>query len=358
MNASASAFGFQAGTAPAYCRAVCPSSSSFCACRKRIRRPEHRLNSAAAPTPVRMDAIPQRASRGGITAAAAIAAAAARALAPVKSRPVPGLSNWRYAGPPIDPDNPLPLPAVVYFALTAEQALELQPFNEFVRFLLANGDADASLASSGTVDDETAPLRVFSVTLPFHGTMAENEVALVEWAKVYEDLGDVVSFFTRKVSSSLDGLIADGHVDASRVYAAGLSRGGLLAGHLAVVNEHVNTVLGFSPVTELRELAEFAEVRKDLPKLKAASLLSERCVNALYPLTIRAYSGNADTRVRTRNSFDWISSLAERATANKVRSPRHEYIMYCSLGRDGHGTSSDIFLVGSRWLLRRAGLRA
>jgi poly(3-hydroxybutyrate) depolymerase len=183
-----------------------------------------------------------------------------------------------------------------------------------------------------------------------------------------------VRYFTRKASDGLDWLVAQGHVDSSRVYAAGLSRGGLLAGHLALRNTHVSTVLGFSPVTVLAELAEFKQAlsttvpaagSSGVPSSSAArlrlldetSLLSESCVDGLSRCAVRVYSGNADTRVGTRNCFDLMARLAERARADRVRSPPHEYIMYCSLGRDGHGTSSDVFAVGARWLLRRAGLR-
>jgi dienelactone hydrolase len=181
-----------------------------------------------------------------------------------------------------------------------------------------------------------------------------------------------VRYFTRKASDGLDRLVAQGYVDTSRVYAVGLSRGGLLAGHLALRNPLVSAVLGFSPVTVLSELAEFkgalslaadgagpstdkADVARRL--LDEASLLSDSCVAGLSRCAMRVYSGNADTRVGTRHCFDLMARLAERARADRVRSPPHEYIMYCSLGRDGHGTSSDVFAVGARWLLRRAGLR-
>lgn len=282
-------------------------------------------------------------------------------LAPVHSRPVPSMPNWRYAGPPIDEENPSSLPAIIYFALTAEQSLELSPFNEFVRFALAGGDAQTALENSAAVDDERAPLRVFSVTLPFHGDMSENEIALEKWAELYTSGADIVSFFTRKVSSGLDDLITRGYIDKSRVYATGLSRGGLLAGHLALVNEHVNVVLGFSPVTKLADLKEFSSIARSSDavarKLNDASLLSERGVDGLSRCAVRVYSGNTDTRVGTRNCFELMAALADRARSRNVRSPPHEYIMFCSLGKEGHGTSSDVFCVGARWLLRRAGLR-
>lgn len=328
--------------------------------------PRH-VSSRAPPARSRRRRSPPLAS------ARPVARAAPPALAPVVSFDVPGFPNWRYAGPEIDVDAPRALPAVVYFALTAEQSLELAPFNQFARFVLRSGDYDAAAAGasppsggSETNPDGGAALRVFSVTLPFHGDMQENESALTAWADRYSEGADVVSFFTRRVSASLDKLIAAGHVDAGRVYSAGLSRGGLLAAHLALANPVVDAVLGFSPVTSLAGLAEFRElagVVEEEPtsavtrKLNAASLLSEAAVEGLSRKAVRCYSGNSDTRVGTRSCFDFMEALAARAASRKERSSPHEYIMFCSMGREGHGTSSDVFCVGARWLLRRAGLR-
>lgn len=304
----------------------------------------------------------------------------------VRSEPVPSLPNWRYAGgPPMDDASPVALPCVIYFALTAEQSLELAPFNQLVRLLLRGGDMSsvrtaanahpkdpARAADMAAETDRAAHLRVLSVTLPYHGDMAANENALAQWAARYQEGADVVSFFTRKASEALDSLVERGHVDPNHVYVAGLSRGGLLACHLAMRSKHISTVLAFSPVTRLTDLQEFKhfnppdgenhDEHTPLPdasrrKVEEVSLLSDRCVDGLSECTVRVYSGNADTRVGTRNCFDLSAALADRAREKNIRSPPHEYIMYCSLGRDGHGTSGDVFAVGARWLLRKAGLR-
>lgn len=220
------------------------------------------------------------------------------------------------------------LPAVIYFALTAEQSIELDPFNQFVRYVLSDADMDATC-----IDAAGAPCRVFSVTLPYHTSdMRDNENAFTHWASVYEHGGDLVGGFVRRVSESLNELIANGYICAHSVYAAGLSRGGLMAAHLAVRNEHVCACLGFAPVTVLSDLVEFSNVSnlRGREKMDKACLLHDDVVQGLAPLPVRFYMGNFDRRVGTRNAFELTHLLAERAVMDLgVRSPPHEFVMYC-----------------------------
>lgn len=234
----------------------------------------------------------------------------------VVSQTVPGAGGWRYTGAPLIKGQ---LPAVLYFALTAEQSLELDPYNQFVSYLLQQNDN----------------LRVFSVTLPFHSNdMRENEQAFTKWASLYEEGGDVVAFFVRKVADTLDMLVRQGIVHPDAVFVAGLSRGGLLASHLAIRYPQIRAVLGFAPVTVLSELPEFRDDAiaslSAKEKIARASLLTDKCVDALAQVPVRFYMGNFDTRVGTRNAFELTHALAERAVLAKgVRSPPHEFIMYC-----------------------------
>ncbi|MCB1084213.1 MAG: hypothetical protein KDK61_07865, partial [Simkania sp.] len=56
-----------------------------------------------------------------------------------------------------------PLPTLIYFALSAEDSLERDPFNQPVQFL------------------EGLPLRIFSITLPGHENNLPPEDALNVW---------------------------------------------------------------------------------------------------------------------------------------------------------------------------------
>ncbi|KAI0564232.1 Prolyl oligopeptidase [Gracilaria domingensis] len=246
----------------------------------------------------------------------------------VVSNPVPGHNDWKYAGPPLEYG---PLPAIIYLSLTAEQSLELDPFNQFVHFLSPSAQSS---------------FRVFSVTLPFHTSdMMENEAAFEKWADTYKAGGDLVSGFVRKVNAALDKFIDFGFVSSQRIYVAGLSRGGLLAAHVAAANKNVQACLGFAPVTVLHYLEEFADFdifsERAQQKIYRASLLHDCVVRGLISIPLRFYMGNSDTRVGTKNAFEFVHLLAERSAQNGVRSPPHEFIMYCR----------DVFRAGAEYML-------
>lgn len=256
----------------------------------------------------------------------------------IESHDVPNHPAWRYAGPPLTVG---PTPAVIYFALTASQSLELDPFNQFVTSLLPT--------------PETASLRVFSVTLPFHADMAANEAAFEQWADTYRAGGDLITSFIRKVSTTVDSFIQSGYLQKDAIYAAGLSRGGLMAAHLTAQHHAIKACLAFAPVTVLADLPEFSEAAipadRARQKVHRASLLNDHIVERLAEKPVRFYMGNFDRRVGTRNAFELTHLLAERAASRGVRSPPHEFVMYCSVGKQGHGTPSDVFKAGADYIL-------
>ena len=240
---------------------------------------------------------------------------------PIQSSPLPGHPSWRYIGAPIDPTNPTPLPTIIYFALTSSQSLELDPFNQFVKRLLPSSPSSASF-------------RVLSVTLPYHTSdMVANEAVFTAWADVYSSGGDLLTSYIRRVNDTIEKLIHDRVIASEQVYVAGLSRGGLIAALLAAKSAHVKAVLGFAPVTVLADLPEFTEALKMDGRVKErlhrASLLNDHVLQALVGKPLRFYMGNFDRRVGTRNAFEVVHRLAEMAGSKRVRSPPHEFVMYC-----------------------------
>lgn len=163
--------------------------------------------------------------------------------------------------------------------------------------------------------------------------MADNEAAFFKWADTYRAGGDLVSAFVRKVSNTIDDLVESGYIDPENAFAAGLSRGGMMAAHLASKNPYIRACLGFAPVTVLSDLPEFSndavEGDRARGKIRNASLLNDSVLDALVPIPVRFYMGNFDQRVGTRNAFEFTHLLAERAATSGVRSPPHEFIMYC-----------------------------
>lgn len=168
--------------------------------------------------------------------------------------------------------------------------------------------------------------------------MPENEQALQKWATLYASGADPVSNFIRRVSQALDDLVDAGYVSPNAAVVTGLSRGALLAGLLAAKNRHVRACVGFAPVTVLADLDEFHQIReKASSKLARASLMDPVVMKALLRMPLRFYMGNLDRRVGTRNAFEVVHQLAEQASKMEgVRSPPHEFVMYCRYGLASH----------------------
>lgn len=161
--------------------------------------------------------------------------------------------------------------------------------------------------------------------------MSENEAALQKWATLYTAGADPVSNFVRRVSTSLDEMVDAGIIMTNSIVVSGLSRGALLAGLLAAKNSNVRAFLGFAPVTMLEELQEFQNIGdRARSKIAKASLMDPIVMKALLRMPTRFYMGNLDRRVGTRQAFEVVHLLAEQAnTMEGVRSPPHEFIMYC-----------------------------
>lgn len=222
-------------------------------------------------------------------------------------------------GPPLEAGE---LPAVLYFTLSAKHGLDETPYSDFARALLPN-------------------VRVFATTLPYHGTdTATNMQAFTEWQRVYASGGDVISRFSRACATFADALVERGI--ARHVYTAGLSRGGLVAAHVAMRTPNVKALVAFAPVVVLADLPEFnMQEEKAKMRVQRASLLNEEALAKLAAIPVRFYTGNFDRRVGTRNAFEVTHALAKKAYGDRgVRSPPHEFIMYCryvEILRDAHG---------------------
>eukprot|EP00184_Porphyridium_aerugineum_P000851 CAMPEP_0184699666 /NCGR_PEP_ID=MMETSP0313-20130426/5854_1 /TAXON_ID=2792 /ORGANISM="Porphyridium aerugineum, Strain SAG 1380-2" /LENGTH=410 /DNA_ID=CAMNT_0027158785 /DNA_START=170 /DNA_END=1402 /DNA_ORIENTATION=- len=266
-------------------------------------------------------------------------------------RAVSDLKGWRVSGPS---DTKGKLPAVIYFALAADQSLGLDPYNQFTQFALL-GDLGSQWSQEEMMGKlEEAPLRVYSVTLPFHGAMTQNEIAFQNWARAYTSGQDLLSVFFNRVVKDIDRLIEMELIDGDNLWVAGLSRGGFVASHIAIMHPKVGGVLGYAPVTVPGDLKDMRDVKSDL--LDNLSLKNPQHLEVLSTKPTRFYVGNRDETVSTRHCFEVVHGLAE-TNAKSFRSPPHEMVMYCSLGKGGHGTPVDIFKDGARWILTKMNLR-
>jgi len=235
----------------------------------------------------------------------------------------PGLSLY-HAGPPLDLG---PLPSFFYFSLSGPDSLTLDPFNQPVQFLHGK------------------MIRVFSLTLPGHEAGLPPEGAMQIWA---DDLArglDPIGVFLGVALQAVDFAVSERFADPQRLAVGGLSRGGFLAAHVAAKDPRFRFLLGFAPLTRLSALKEFSSLNDPLHHLDAHRLAPD-----LAERHSRFYIGNLDSRVGTRNCFDFAIAIADAAHAKKIRSPQVECFISPSIGRDGHGTSPEIFRQGADWI--------
>jgi esterase FrsA len=236
-----------------------------------------------------------------------------------------------YTGPHLSSG---PLPALFYFALSAQDSLCLDPFNQPVAYL------------------SMLPMRVFSITLPGHENNLPPSQALNVWAKEIAKGHNPIATFVTKTKQLIDALIQEGALLPEKFGVAGLSRGAFIATHVAAQIPTCRWILGFAPLTQLCFAKEFQEIAQS-PLVQSLNL--ETLIDQLTERHLLFYIGNLDTRVGTRLCFDFIEKLAQTALKNQIRSPQTELIITPSIGRDGHGTSKEIFHDGAQWIAKRLG---
>jgi len=237
-----------------------------------------------------------------------------------------------HLGPSFDKRH---LPAVIYFALSAQDSLELNPYNLPAVYLAQH------------------EMRIFSFNLPAHGPDLNALDAMEVWAHQFNEGSDPLSPFIDQVIFALDELISRGLIIREKLGLMGLSRGALIASLVAARYSNVRAIVGFAPMTQLTFAREFEKLQ-DHKKAKAFNL--ENHVDALYDKPIRFYIGNRDMRVGTENCFHLVQKLAETAFQKGQRSPPVELIISPSIGHHGHGTSKETFETGADWIGRQLGV--
>jgi hypothetical protein len=228
-----------------------------------------------------------------------------------------------------------PLPALFYFALSAQDSLGLDPFNQPVSYL------------------SSLPMRIFSMTLPGHENHLPPTQALYLWANEIAQGHNPIAEFVEKIKVAVEMLLHQGLLIPDLIAVAGLSRGAFIATHAAASIDQFRFILGFAPLTDLSFAKEFQELNQD-PLVKALKL--EHCIPSLIDRTLRYYIGNHDTRVSTRRCFDFVEKLAQTAFDSMIRSPQIELMISPSIGRDGHGTAKEVFHDGAQWVAEKLGI--
>lgn len=230
-----------------------------------------------------------------------------------------------FKGPPLEEG---PLPAFFYFALSAQESLEMEPINRPVALLSSHR------------------IRCFSFTLPAHGPGLDPTNAMETWAREMRNGNDPIGSFLSEAENNIQFLIDRNIINPNHLAVGGLSRGGLIATLLACRDHRLKYLLGFAPVTSLSYLKEFSDLSHH-PDLIAATPPPEKLIRT----HTRFYIGNHDTRVGTDCCYRFVKSVVEEALSHHLRSPAIELMISRSIGHKGHGTSDEVFASGISWLL-------
>lgn len=222
-----------------------------------------------------------------------------------------------------------PLPAAFYFALSGNDSLTLDPFNQPALFLTQY------------------PIRVFSFTIPGHGQGLDNTKAMAYWASEIAKGNNIIYKFIEECSRHIDYLAEEGYLNTEFMGALGLSRGGFIAGHLAAMDPRIRFILGFAPLTRLDVMEEFKSIENE-SLVKSLALI--KLVEKIQDRQLRFYIGNHDIRVGTDHCFEFIKELTDTAYNNWIHPPLVEMVISPSIGHNGHGTSPETFKDGADWL--------
>ena len=225
-----------------------------------------------------------------------------------------------HVGPALDHG---PLPTLFYFALSGHDSLCTDPYNQIIQFL------------SGKF------MRFFSLTLPAHEAGLPPTEALGTWAEEMEQGKDPLTPFFEQISRAIHYVVQQELAPPDRISVAGLSRGGLIAAHVAARNPAIRALLQFAPITRLGFAREFHAIEQ-LPLVRSFDLipLADRLCNR----PIRIYIGNRDTRVSTRGAMEFALALSE------ARHAQVDLIVSPSVGHMGHGTPPESFRQGAEWI--------
>ncbi len=190
-----------------------------------------------------------------------------------------------------------------------------------------------------------------SIDLPCHGRQRrEGEPeGLVGWSYRVSQNEDFVAENNQRLAEVLDFLIHAQLTDPQRIAACGTSRGGFLAMHFAAYDKRVKCVAGFSPVTDLGALREFAE-QSEHALVKSVNLMAHADRLADRPLWICI--GDHDERVGTDLAIRFARQLSAVAGNRSLPSGVDLHVLP---EPGGHRTPERAPDLAADWILRQLG---
>lgn len=221
-----------------------------------------------------------------------------------------------------------PLPTLFYFALSGHESLNLDPYNQIIKFLTGK------------------KIRLYSFTLPHHGGSLTPNEAMKAWAEELDAGKDPMEKFLTQAQENISKLFEANLIDPKFCAVSGLSRGAYAAGRLAAIDSRVTHILGFAPL-----------VRQTHPN-DPTSFYPYPLFDYLDKLVgkpLKFLIGNHDTRVDTDTVYTFIKQLTLLSIEKGIRSPQVELSIKPSVGFKGHGSAPETFHEGAEWIINQCG---
>lgn len=224
-----------------------------------------------------------------------------------------------------------PAPTLIILSGVAEDTIAKPSFFQAGRYLAPRGWLCAS------------------IDLPCHGSQETptSGKGLGGWSKRATAGDDFVAEFNGRMKKAVDYLIAEKLADPEKLAICGTSRGGFLACRYAAFDPRIKAAVGYSPVTDLRQLSEF---RKSTGVASIDQMGLAAHVDELVGRPVFLVIGDRDGRVGTDAAVTFARKLSAAAVEKKVPSGVELHVV--SEPRADHTTPAGYDDASARWLSR------
>jgi dienelactone hydrolase len=215
------------------------------------------------------------------------------------------------------------------FAMDWKTSLDVEPYNGTAQEFLKQGH------------------RVLSFDLPNHGARIDRYGEGIRGMRNAFVAGhDPFAAFLQDASAVIDRCIAEGLVVPGRIMVCGTSRAGYLALRLLAADSRVAGAAAYAPVTDWRELTEFAA---DKNRTDVAALALSNFADRFAGKPVFFMIGNHDTRVGTASCCRFY---LEVAAANVRHGFDDAALNFQVQDTPGHSSQNSWYKAGAAFLLR------
>lgn len=245
------------------------------------------------------------------------------------------------AAPSLSAAEPRPIrmmktPGGIPFGMQGEKPASPAPTLFVIAVEIANSLNSPDLNGVGAALAERGVICV-ALDCPCHGADVRPGEAsgLNGWRERLVKGEDYIGEYSKKISTVLDYLIAEGYTDEKQALICGTSRGGFIAFHCAAAEKRFKAVTAFAPVTELLVLNEFKGLEQHAGT-KAAS--AKHLADKLAGRDIWVCIGNYDERVGTDDCIAFTRAVVKASIDRKLPAGCEIHVMP-SLGHRIHDTA-------------------